>query len=151
MAVGEPRLVTYIAGVQLVLLLLFLVPATWQYGALGAAWAFLGTVILMVPVNQLLIARRLNISVYEFAAKLRRPFLACVAMGVAIHAVKGMLGPDQQMAALVSALAACVAIGALVYSLALYSLWRIAGRPDGAERFCLSRVEEALAGLRTRI
>jgi lipopolysaccharide exporter len=153
MAVGKPRLVTYIAGGQLVLLLVLLVPATSHYGALGAAWAFLGTVILMVPVNQMLIARRLNISLYEYAAKLWRPFVACVAMGLAIYVVKAMLSPEQQMAALVFALAACVAIGALVYTLALYGLWRMAARPDGAERFCLSRVEEALdrAGLRTRI
>jgi lipopolysaccharide exporter len=153
LAVGMPRAVTWIAGGQLVLLLGLLLPATQRYGTIGAAWAYLTTVLLMLPVNQILISRRLRISVREYGAKLWRPAAACGAMAGAIFAIRTGLHPEQQTAAFLLALVVCVAVGALTYILALYGFWRMAACPDGAERFCLSRIEQALgrAGFRVNI
>jgi hypothetical protein len=95
----------------------------------------------------------LKISAREYATKLSRPFAACAVMAVAVYGIKIFVDPEPQLAALLSALLLCVVGGGLTYSLVLYGLWRFAARPDGAERFCLSRMEQLLAraGLKIRI
>jgi O-antigen/teichoic acid export membrane protein len=144
LAVGRPRLITLVAGLQFVLLLALLLPATWYRGATGAAWAFLGTAVLMVPVNQLLIANQLKLSLRGYFAHLWRPLVAGAAMVLALDALKAVLQPGQATPALVAALLTGVACGALVYGAVLYLLWRLSGRPDGAERVCLTQMEQLM-------
>jgi lipopolysaccharide exporter len=147
LAVGKPRILTAVAGVQLLLLLALLLPASSRYGAMGAAWAFLGTVTVMVPVNQVLIMQQLKIPLREYGAKLWRPFAACAAMTLAVHAIKSALPPAPQTGATVLALLICLAAGAMAYTLTLYGLWRLTARPEGAERFCLLRIERVLGSV----
>jgi lipopolysaccharide exporter len=151
LAVGRPRLITLVAGVQFVILLALLFPATWTWGAIGAAWAFLVTAILMVPVNQVLITRQLRLSLKGYTARLWRPFVASLVMTLTLFALKRTLPLGQGTGAYVLALLLCVAVGAIVYSLTLYLLWRLASRPDGAERVCLERCEQLLRRLGLRI
>lgn len=153
LAVGRPRLITIVALVQFVVLLALLLPATWYYGAIGAAWAFLGTALLMAPVNQLLIAHQLKLSLPAYLARLWRPLLAGLAMALALFAFKRVLVPGQTTAALVATLVAGIAFGALVYGAVLYLLWRLAGRPESAERTCLAQLEQAMhrAGVRVNL
>jgi lipopolysaccharide exporter len=153
LAVGMPRVVTWIAGAQFGLLLGLLLPATQRYGTIGAAWAFLVTVLLMLPVNQVFISRRLKISVRNYGAKLWRPFAASGAMVLVVAVLKTGVHPEPQIAAYFLALLLCVSVGALTYMAAVYGLWRWAACPDGAERFCLTRIEQAFgkAGFRVNI
>jgi lipopolysaccharide exporter len=144
MAVGRPRLITIIAAVQFVVLIALLLPATWRWGAIGAAWSFLITAVCMVPVNQVLIHKQLNLSTMGYAARLWRPAAAVVLMTLAVHAVKRQLTLGAGTYAYVLALLLCIAVGALVYSLSLYLLWHLSGRPEGAEKECLLRAEQAL-------
>jgi lipopolysaccharide exporter len=143
LAVGKPRVVTYVAATQFVCLLTLLLPAAVKYGAVGAAWAFLGTVVIMLPINQALIARQLNLSITRYGSQLWRPFVACLAMALGVYATKGVLGSSQQVASMLTVLFACVFAGAATYVSVLYGLWRLGGRPNGAERFCLSSIEQA--------
>ncbi|WP_426173137.1 lipopolysaccharide biosynthesis protein [Massilia sp. TWR1-2-2] len=149
LAVGRPRLITIVAAAQFVVLVALLLPATWKWGATGAAWSFLITAICMVPVNQILIHRQLNLSVLGYAARLWRPTAAVALMTLAVYAVKHQLTLGTQTHTYVLALLLCIAVGALVYSVSLYALWRLSGRPEGAEKECLLRAEQALrkAGL----
>lgn len=144
LAVGRPRLITVVALMQFVLFMALLLPATWYYGATGAAWAFLGTAVLMAPVNQLLIAHQLKLSLRGYFARLWRPLVAGAAMMLALNTLKGVLQPGQATPALVVALLASVVCGALVYAAALYLLWRLSGRTDGAERVCLTQLERLM-------
>jgi O-antigen/teichoic acid export membrane protein len=142
LAVGRPRLITAVAAIQFVVLLALLLPATWRWGATGAAWSFLITAICMVPVNQVLIARQLQLSVAGYAARLWRPVLAALVMALALVAIKRQLHLGGETHAYVLALLLCVAAGALVYAATLYLLWRLSARPEGAERACLDRAEQ---------
>jgi hypothetical protein len=51
----------------------------------------------------------------------------------------------------VLALLLCVAVGAAIYAGSLYLLWRMSGRPDGAERACLDRAGAAVRKLGLRL
>jgi lipopolysaccharide exporter len=144
LAVGKPRLITMVAAAQFVVLLLLLLPATWRWGATGAAWAFLATAVLMVPVNQVLIAKQLDLSARGYAARLWRPFVAASAMAMAVFALKRQLTLGNETHTYVLALLLCVAVGAAVYAVTLYALWRTASRPAGAEQVCLLRAEQLL-------
>lgn len=144
LAVGRPRLITVVAILQFVLFFALLMPATWYYGATGAAWAFLGTAVLMAPVNQLLIAHQLKLSLRGYMTRLWRPIIAGAAMMLALNVLKAVLRPGHATGAVVAALLACVAFGALVYAVVLYALWRTSGRTDGAERVCLTQLERLM-------
>lgn len=138
LAVGRPRLITLVQTVQFLLLLAFLLPATSYYGTMGAAWAFLGTALVMAPITQMLITHQLKISLGSYLLRIWRPAAAGAAMILAVKAVKGFLPPNQ--AVLVSLLVSVVC-GALVYAAVLFLLWRSSGRPEGAERTCLGQFE----------
>jgi lipopolysaccharide exporter len=144
LAVGKPRLITMVATAQFVVLLVLLLPATWRWGATGAAWAFLATAVMMVPVNQVLIAKQLDLSARGYAARLWRPFVAASAMAMAVFALKRQLTLGNETHTYVLALLLCVAVGAAVYAVTLYALWRMASRPAGAEQVCLVRAEQLL-------
>lgn len=151
LAVGRPRIVSTIAAIQFVVLLAILMPACWNWGATGASWAFLATAILMVPVNQVLIARQLQLSVKEYSARLWRPFVAAAIMTAAIYLFKQNFSLSHDSAQYVMALLITVAFGAVVYTGSLYVLWRLAHKPDGAEKFCLSQAERMLQKFGFRI
>ena len=145
LALGNLRQVTMIAGVQSVLLIALLTPAIYYHGVLGAAWASLATIVLMIPVNQILIARCLDLSGTLFLRKLVRPAAAAIIMGGAVLLIKSQLHLRPVTLHYLLALLLCAAGGAMVYALAIYGLWRLAGAPDGPERFVVLKLERLLA------
>ena len=144
MAVGRPGVITAITGAEFVVQTGLLIPATLQYGAIGAGWAMLATAIVMLPVNQILIARQLHISPRAFCARLVRPFIATLLMVAAVWGVKLALATPQQTLAYLGALVLCLCVGVAVYVVVLYQLWVMAGRPDGPERHCLEQIRPRL-------
>ncbi len=84
---------------------------------------------------------RLSIPVWEFAARLWRAVFACGGMVVCLFAA-GMAwtpsaGGDPLSVAL--DLFGRAGFGAVCYALTLAAVWLVAGRPDGAERFVMTR------------
>jgi lipopolysaccharide exporter len=150
LAVGRPRLITFVAFAQFITLIALLLPSAWRWGAIGAAWAFLCTAILMVPVNQLLISRQLQLSSGAYSARLWRPVVASSIMAVVILLLKQELPISNQTSAQLVSLLLAVGLGVLVYAATLYCLWRLASRPDGAEKICLIRLRNLLPWLKIR-
>ena len=144
LALGKMRQVTLIAGLQLLILLALLVPLLQRYGVLGAAWAFLGTMLLMIPVNQVLVARCLQLGALQFGACLLRPALASLAMAGAVLLLKQALPLRPVTLDYVAGLLACVACGAVAYLATMLLLWRGAGQPDGAERYTFLKLQAVL-------
>ena len=144
LAQGNIRQVTMINTAQAVLLVMLLVPAVHYWGVMGAAFASLAAIVLMIPVNQYLIARCLKLSGTQFMGKIVRPLAAALAMGGVIMLFKASIPLDRVTHQYVMALLACVALGALVYGVLTYLLWRLAGAPEGPEEFVVRRVEQVL-------
>ena len=151
MAVGSPKLITLIAGLQLLVLLALLIPGIYYGAAIGAAWAFLACAVIMIPVNQILVARRLDLSGTDFILKILRPLIASLAMSAVIWILKTNLGVPETALAHLWMLVACVAAGAAVYAFSIYGLWVLASRPEGAERISFLQIEHGLRKLGIRI
>ncbi len=151
LALGKMRLITVIWCVQVAILLAVLIPMTWKLGVVGAAWSYLATAILMIPVNQILVARCLGLSSTRFGRQLLRPFVASLAMAAAVYAVKSQLVLRHVTLDYVLALVLCMAVGALTYVAALYLLWRLSARPAGLERYAFGRAEGVLGKVGIRI
>lgn len=149
LATGRLHLVAIVGALQFAVLLAFLIPGIIYWGAIGAAWAFLGAIVVMIPVNQTLIAKSLNLSALDFFMKIFRPLLASGIMGLAIWSVKVNL-ELRHLSSYILALIFCILLGALVYFFALYVLWRLASRPNGPERFCFSQMDSMQRKLRTK-
>ena len=141
LAVGRPFRITMITGVQFLVLVCLLLPSTWYWGAQGAAWAFLGTALIMAPVNQALVVQQLKLSTVEYCTRLWRPFVAAAIMAAAVLVFKMNLNLPAASSAYILALLAAALLGALVYAATLYLLWIWSSRPSGAERYCLERFE----------
>jgi lipopolysaccharide exporter len=151
LAQGNMRLVTLINAAQAALLVVLLIPMVHYWGVIGAAFASLAAIVIMVPVNQYLIARSLQLSALQFLKKIVRPFLGALAMAGVIVLLKSQLSLDKVTYQYVIALLLCVAVGALVYGLVIYALWRLAGAPEGPEDFVVQKVEQILRKIGIRI
>lgn len=144
LAQGNMRKVTLINAAQAALLVMLLIPAVHYWGVIGAAFASLTAIVLMIPVNQYLIARCLNLPTTEFLRKIVRPFIAALVMGGVIMLLKQTLTLEPVTHQYVLALLLCVGVGALVYAATIYIMWRLAGAPDGPEEFVAGKVEQVL-------
>ncbi|QNA90821.1 lipopolysaccharide biosynthesis protein [Massilia sp. Dwa41.01b] len=154
LALNRPRLITIVWAVQAVFMVAVLIPAVANYGVIGASWSYLATGIVMIPVNQGMVARCLNLGWSTFCRQLVRPFIASLVMAAVVLLVKSQLvlhhGATFEY---VLALLLCGAIGALTYAATLYLLWRLAKMPHGLERYGFGRVETVLgkAGIRVKL
>ena len=151
LATGRIAYVTLIGAIQVVILGVLLIPGVLRWGAIGAAWAFLGTVVLMTPVNQFLIARELQLSAATMVRKFVRPLFASLAMAAAVEGTKRILVLLEMDSLYVFALFSCVFVGALTYVVTLYGLWRISGSPSGAERTSISVLAAVLHKVKLKI
>ncbi len=153
LALGKPRRSTVIGGIQVVIFLAALYPAITRWGAMGAAWAALGTAIAMIPVNQAMVAQCLGLNATQFCRELVRPLIASSAVAATVLAIKSQLVLRHHTLDYMLALILCAAAGALVYVIALYAIWRLWKRPDGAERHAFGQLEKLLgkAGVRIKL
>jgi lipopolysaccharide exporter len=151
LALGQAKRSTIIGGVQVVIFLAVLYPSVVQWGMIGAAWASLGTAIVMIPVNQAMVAHCLGLSATRFGRELVRPLIASGLVAAAVLAVKSQLVLREVTLDYVLALLLCVAVGAVVYVIAIYALWRLWSRPDGAERHAFRQLEALLGRVGIRV
>jgi len=151
LALGMAKRSTIIGGIQVVVYLAALYPAISGWGAMGAAWASLGTAIVMIPVNQAMVAQCLGLGYTQFCRELVRPLIASSAVAAVVLAIKSQLTLRQHSLDYVLALLLCAAAGALVYVIVLYAVWRLWKRPDGAERHAFGQLEKLLRKARIRV
>ncbi len=142
MALRQNRIITFTACLQFLMSAVLLFAGIRYWGALGAAWALLVTVLIMIPVNQLLIAKHLELGTLDFFRKLFRPAVASASMAFAVWLLKLSLDLDGTVSLM--GLLLCTLGGALVYAIVLYFLWRLAAQPSGPEKVCFIKAEEIL-------
>jgi lipopolysaccharide exporter len=151
LVLGMTRRITLIMSIQVLIQTAALVPAMYMYGVRGVAWSYLGTSILLIPLNQYLVAECLQLSATRFCRELARPLIASLAMMAVVLALKSQLVLRHETLDYVLALLLCAATGAVVYVAAMYALWRMAGQPDGAEEFAFRRMQGVLGKVGIRL
>ncbi|HZF26876.1 MAG TPA: lipopolysaccharide biosynthesis protein [Steroidobacteraceae bacterium] len=113
-------------------------------GLQGAAWAFLGTAVLMMPVNIGLALRLLRLPGSSYLALLWRPTFASAAMYVTVRMLVAPVTGAESSGMLVLSLLGAILLGIVSYAVALWILWMLARCPEGAERILLTTMRRWL-------
>jgi O-antigen/teichoic acid export membrane protein len=111
-----------------------------RFGARGIAIAVLSTSAVMLPLYVALMSRKLGIGFDVFARAVIRPVLAVAAMIAAVRLLLPSYEPSMSAADAARWLATGVARGAACYFVVLLTLWRLAGKPQGAESMVLDKL-----------
>lgn len=127
---------------------LLLVLVQWA-GLTGAAVALAISALIDQVLYTGTTLHRLFIPIGEFLARLWRSSVACACMIGCMWAV-GMAwtpGPAMGTLAITGELLLRSGFGAACYTVCLLGVWIAAGRPDGAERYLLGRVQGIVGSL----
>lgn len=130
-ALGLPRLVFIRETVFLIVRLPVFIWAVMAHGLMGGVWATAIAGLFHVALNLALYARASGGAFWEPLWSARRSIGAVVLMAAYFLFLRDAAAPDAGAAV---RLAADVAAGAVLYSVALAALWRLEGAPDGVER-----------------
>lgn len=152
LAIGKPEIFARINAIHVGILLPLMLILTPAFGIQGAAWAYVATAALILPVNFIYITRFLGLRHRDFVSRFWRPLAAAAAMYVGIR----LLGPALPDAAIASSQAAtslvtCIALGVPLYAASIAILWFSSGRPQGtAESYLLQKVPHVWRSVRAR-
>jgi hypothetical protein len=106
--------------------------------AIEIAWFRAGIGAMTVGMVVWLTGRNLpNVRVADMARQVARPTFAALAMAAGVVCIETM---TPNFAPWVR-LAVMVAGGAVAYAACLATLWQLAGRPEGAERWILDKLQ----------
>jgi O-antigen/teichoic acid export membrane protein/2-polyprenyl-3-methyl-5-hydroxy-6-metoxy-1,4-benzoquinol methylase len=143
LALGKPHLATCLGTVELCLLIAVLPVLTIRYGAIGAAYAYLASQSVFVPISFAVLFKVLGVAVSRLLSVLWRPVVSAALMFAAVRFVTPptlVTQPLDDATNLISCLAAMIT-GAVVYTGCLYTLWTVSARPMGAESWFLGAVQ----------
>ncbi|MEP7242487.1 MAG: lipopolysaccharide biosynthesis protein [Gammaproteobacteria bacterium] len=153
LAIGKPQVFVKINGIHVAILLPALVGLTYAFGITGAAWAYVGTALVILPVNFYFITRHLGLRPMEFISHLWRPLCAATVMYLGVR----LIGPTPPVVVLPTvrslvSLFECIALGVPIYIASATVLWLLAGRPpESAESMLLRKMPEMAARLRAKL
>jgi len=137
LALGKARTLSYCAWTQVALFGLLLLLPSDSMGALWIAILRLLVVCASVVIYTYVTLNEMpNLRLRDLLGCCWRPLAATAAMAVALLVASL---PDG-LPVLVS-LVTKIAIGAAVYISAVFVLWYLARRPDGAERYVLQKLQ----------
>src|SRR5205823_598199 len=141
MATGRMATSTWIGLLQFSLLAVALLLGVHWNGLVGAAWGVLVASAAILPVMYLAVRKELALGYGDYVSTLWRPLLGASLMLATVILWKQWLDTTELKDSRLLWLLSAIAIGALVYSGAVLLLWRIAGKPAGAEANVLGIVK----------
>lgn len=139
-ALGKPYVTSIFGSVRIGILVPALVYFTSKYGVLGAAWTYLGVTLGFMPITYFVVFRVVGARVTQFISIVWRPLLAAALMYLLVLRINVWFPVGDNTADLALKLGFSVVFGAIAYCAAVGVFWLLAGRPDGAERFVISRL-----------
>jgi O-antigen/teichoic acid export membrane protein len=143
-ALGHPQAVTRINSGYVLVLIPVIVWQVYANGAAGAAAALLAMSVVASPAYWLSLRAQVRVSLRQIAKVVVRPLLSSAAMVITLLLGSYALGSPSSAPAAAAWLVALVLLGGTVYCGSVWSLWAMAGRPDGAERWVLERLRERI-------
>lgn len=145
LAIGKPHLQTAMSALFLLFMLPAMIELGVRYGAFGAAQACLFAGLAILPLNYATVMRHLRIGVAPVLRLLWRPLVAAAGMFWGVREFLALAAaPGYGLEGLVWLIGAVV-LGCGLYFALVLVLWRLAGRPAGAESAILTRLQHAWA------
>jgi O-antigen/teichoic acid export membrane protein len=150
LALGRSKLVTVMTAERFAIVVPALVFGTIHFGAKGAAWAMLGTSIVLLPVTHWYIRHVLRIRLAEHSSVLWRPAVAAIGMGLLVREFVAWTEHGLAASKPVVALASAIVLGVLAYVLFTGLLWALSGFPQSAEVRLVNALDNLLGALRRK-
>ncbi len=133
MALGKPRILTALLTVLMTLRIPMLGFLTWKAGAVGAAWAMLGSALLIFPVHFVTLATQLKLAFGVIVARLWRPIVASSLMFFSVRQILTQLNPAMSLSMQLIQVLLIVTTGAMIYITVVILLWLASSKPRTAE------------------
>lgn len=136
LALNRHQVFVKINGLQVAILVPSMVAGTALNGLQGAAWAYVLTAAIILPITLGRITRFLQLRLRQLLRIVWRPAVAASIMYLTVRTL-GPPVPTQPIDAAEAAvsLVKCIAIGVPTYVSCVLALWLIAGRPRGTAEF----------------
>lgn len=147
LALNRPKIVTYLAMIRTALLIPSLIVGTWLGGLAGAAWATVGTRLIVMAVEYFILWRVLGLSLITLLVRVWRVLASSSVMAASVWALKQhmALSTDAGLAELSQNLAIVVPCGVFAYGASLLTLWTLSRRPENsAEAVIVTFVHQSL-------
>ncbi len=144
LALGKPQIVTRVATIQLVVLVPSLVFGVRETGALGAAWAYVASTCVSVPLAYWILLQELQLPARTLLARLWRSVVAVLVMAGAVAGLASTLPKPGNLVETALQLVLLVGLGALVYLGTVFGLWIASDRPEGGEAHAVALVGSRL-------
>lgn len=144
LALGRPRIMTVLGAINVTVLLVLSIVLTVNLGLTGAALAVLMANVVVLPLTFRSILRVVGVGLHEFAGRLWRPIVASAVMALAVRALPFVQPVNGRISAAYD-LALLVVVGAVIYGAVMLLLWRLSGRPEGAEHFVVKHAGAFIA------
>jgi lipopolysaccharide exporter len=134
LALGRPKIATYLLGIRITLLFPMLGILSVKYGSLGAAYGYLIAQLIFTPISFSVLFRILNVSAMDIIRVLWRPVVAATLMFLVVNAFIAAVPfePDSYLQS-IPILAIMIIGGLFFYIAALYFMWVVSAKPVGAE------------------
>jgi O-antigen/teichoic acid export membrane protein len=133
LALGKPKMLTYLTCGRLAIGLPLMLIGALKYGEYGVAWAVFASGAIMAPINYALLTRLLQLRLRDIIAVVWRPILSSIAMVGVIIVIKNIWIPDGSISSLIVNLVVLVLTGCVVYIGVILLSWRSCGSPKGGE------------------
>ncbi len=151
LALGKPEVYVRITSVQVSILVALLIALTSWQSTEGAAWAYVLSSAITLPISFYVIGRHLGLRPSRYLAALWRPVVGTLFMYLGVRlfgpALPGAVALPASSA--VYSLFVCFAIGAPLYLVVLITLWVFAGRPQSSPEAAALKRLSALCVRRT--
>jgi O-antigen/teichoic acid export membrane protein len=142
---GVPKFGAVLKAVEVVLLLPLM---TWSLtqgnGLQAAAWCVFVAQGVTVPASMALVKQQLGIGWGDRLRVTWRPLLGTVAMVVSLYATMEVMGSATNAFDAAWQLGAALPAAATTFVACVWLLWRVAGRPAGAEKQVVDLVRQRL-------
>ncbi len=150
MALGKPKANTIINAILTSISLPLIVTASIRYGVLGAAWVHLALSICLYLSLSVVFLRLTGLALGRYVNALWRPAVAAGIMAIALFAVDSVdLGRNISP---ILMLALRILLGAATYSISIFVLWGMCGRPEESpESALLGLARNRVSGLSQRL
>ncbi len=145
LAIGKPRMATWLTGFFVVLSLPLLVYFTAQEGVIGAAKAYLIACIVALPVYYFDVCRRMGIGLNDLIRALWRIVAATLLMFLVVVEFVEWIGIGGSNIRMLCILLGAVALGGFLYAASLYGLWLL-DRSGNAESILFQKIGRYIRG-----
>ena len=142
-----PKTVFMLSALGVILTVPAFGAALWGFGLMPALAAWIVCSTLMLFLGAKLLVKDLGGGLKPLLAGLVRPIAGALLMAAAVLAAQRVLPHANSWLGEFGLLLLLVGCGALVYSMTVWTLWLLSGRPETAERELISLVQARLSKL----